>query len=56
MLLEGGAKKVGFATLETIKSDITGTDLTYLLPEAQSAVEFFVPFIIHNFHFGVNFE
>jgi len=44
MLLEGGAKKVGFATLETMKSDLPGTDLTYLLPEAQSAVSFYVPF------------
>jgi len=44
MLVEGGAIKVGFATLETMKSDMPGTDLTYLLPEAQSAVSFFVPF------------
>jgi len=44
MLLEGGAEKVGFATLETVKSDMPGTDLTYLLPEAQSAISFFVPF------------
>ncbi|HEC40305.1 hypothetical protein LCGC14_0923120 [marine sediment metagenome] len=44
MILEGGAKKVGFATLATMKSDLPGTDLTYLLPEAQSAVSFFVPF------------
>jgi len=44
MLLEGGAKKIGFATLETMKSDMPGTDLTYLLPEAQSAIGFFVPF------------
>ena len=36
--------KVGFATLETMKSDMPGTDLTYLLPEAQSAVSFYVPF------------
>ncbi|GAG38102.1 unnamed protein product, partial [marine sediment metagenome] len=44
MLLEGGAKKVGFATLKTMESDIPGTDITYLLPEAQSAVGFIVPF------------
>jgi len=44
MLLANGAKKVGFATLETMESDMSGTDLTYLLPEAQSAVSFFVPF------------
>jgi len=44
MLLEGGAIKVGFATLETMKSDLPGTDLTYLLPEAQSAVSFYMPF------------
>jgi len=36
--------KIGFATLETMKSDMPGTDLTYLLPEAQSAVSFYVPF------------
>ena len=36
--------KVGFATLETMASDMPGTDLTYLLPEAQSAVSFYVPF------------
>jgi len=36
--------KVGFATLETMKSDMPGTDLTYLLPEAQSAVSFYLPF------------
>jgi len=44
MLIEGGAEKVGFATLETMQSDMPGTDLTYLLPSAQSVVSFFVPF------------
>ena len=44
MLLEGGAKKVGFATLETMSDGPTGADITYLLPEAQSAISFYVPF------------
>ncbi len=44
MLLDGGAKKVGFATLETMVGGPTGADITYLLPEAQSAISFYVPF------------
>ncbi|MFX1447133.1 MAG: epoxyqueuosine reductase [Promethearchaeota archaeon] len=44
MLLESGAKKVGFATLETMDGGPTGADITYLLPEAQSAISFYVPF------------
>ena len=44
MLIEGGAKKVGFATLETMAGGPTGADIAYLLPEAQSAISFYVPF------------
>ncbi len=44
MLLEGGAQKVGFATKETMAGGPTGADITYLLPEAQSAISFYVPF------------
>ena len=44
MLLEDGAKKVGFATLETMAGGPTGADITYLLPEAQSAISFYVAF------------
>ncbi len=44
MLYEGGAKKVGFASLETMTGGPTGADITYLLPEAQSAISFYVPF------------
>ncbi len=35
---------VGFATLETMAGGPPGADLTYLLPEAQSAIGFFVAF------------
>ncbi|MFX0076931.1 MAG: epoxyqueuosine reductase [Candidatus Hermodarchaeota archaeon] len=44
MLIESGADKVGFATLDTMSGGPTGADLTYLLPEAQSAVSFYVAF------------
>ncbi|MHA1750633.1 MAG: epoxyqueuosine reductase [Promethearchaeota archaeon] len=44
MLLEGGAIKVGFATKETMAGGPTGADITYLLPEAQSAISFYIPF------------
>ncbi|UCC18356.1 MAG: hypothetical protein JSV62_09590, partial [Promethearchaeota archaeon] len=44
MLFDGGAKRVGFATLETMAGGPTGADITYLLPEAQSAISFYVPF------------
>lgn len=42
-LLNKGALKVGFATRETMKSDIPSTDITYILPEATSAICFAVP-------------
>jgi len=44
MLFDGGAKKVGFASLETMAGGPTGVDITYLLPEAQSVISFYVPF------------
>jgi len=44
MLFEGGPKKVGFATKETMIGGPIGADITYLLPEAQSAISFYVPF------------
>ena len=44
MLFDAGAKKVGFATLDTMAGGPTGADITYLLPEAQSAISFYVPF------------
>jgi epoxyqueuosine reductase QueG len=44
MLFESGAKKVGFATLVSMAGGPTGADITYLLPEAQSAVSFYVAF------------
>ena len=43
MLIERGAMKVGYATLETMAGGPQGADITYLLPEAQSAVSFAIP-------------
>ncbi len=43
MLIERGAMKVGFATLETMAGGPLGADIMYLLPEAQSAVSFAIP-------------
>lgn len=40
MLKERGALRVGFATLETMAGGPLGADITYLLPEAQSAIGF----------------
>ena len=40
MLKERGALRVGFATLETMAGGPPGADITYLLPEAQSAIGF----------------
>jgi epoxyqueuosine reductase QueG len=42
-LLERGAIKVGFATLETMAGGPESADLTYILPEARSAVSFAMP-------------
>lgn len=42
-LLENGALKVGFVTKETMKGGPPGADLTYLLPEANSAICFALP-------------
>jgi len=35
---------VGFATLDTMSGGPPGADITYLLPEAQSAISFAIPF------------
>ncbi len=43
MLIERGALRVGFATLETMEGGPPGADITYLLPEAQSAIGFAIP-------------
>ena len=42
-LLERGALKVGFATLETLSGGPPSVDLEYVLPEARSAVSFALP-------------
>jgi epoxyqueuosine reductase len=42
-LLERGALKVGFATLETLAGGPPSADLTYIMPEARSAVSFALP-------------
>ncbi len=38
-----GASSVGIATLETLEGGPPSTDLTYVLPEARSAISFAVP-------------
>lgn len=42
-LLERGALKVGFATLETLSGGPPSADLEYILPEARSAISFALP-------------
>ncbi len=42
-LHDRGAIKVGFATLETLAGGPASADLTYVLPEAKSAVSFALP-------------
>jgi epoxyqueuosine reductase len=42
-LLERGALKVGFATLETMAGGPPSADLTYVMPAARSAVSFALP-------------
>lgn len=42
-LLERGALKVGFATLGTLAGGPPSADLTYIMPEARSAVSFALP-------------
>jgi epoxyqueuosine reductase len=42
-LRERGAIRVGFATLETLAGGPPSTDLTYVLPEAKSAISFAIP-------------
>jgi epoxyqueuosine reductase len=39
-----GVLKVGFATLETLAGGPPSTNLTYVLPEAKSAISFALPF------------
>lgn len=43
-LYKQGAVKVGFATLETLAGGPPSTDITYILPEAKSAICFALPF------------
>jgi len=43
-LFKKGAVKVGFATLETLAGGPPSTDITYILPEAKSAINFALPF------------
>jgi epoxyqueuosine reductase QueG len=43
MLKERGALRVGFVTLETMAGGPPGADITYLLPEAKSAISFAIP-------------
>ncbi|MCP4760206.1 MAG: epoxyqueuosine reductase [archaeon] len=43
-LLERGAIKVGFVTLETMAGGPPSADLTYILPEAQSGISFCLPY------------
>ena len=42
-LKERGAIEVGFATLESLAGGPPSSDLTYILPEAKSAVSFALP-------------
>jgi epoxyqueuosine reductase len=42
-LIDRGAVSVGFATLETLEGGPPSADLTYVLPEARSAVSFALP-------------
>ena len=42
-LTERGAINVGFATLDSLAGGPPSSDLTYVLPEAKSAVSFAVP-------------
>ncbi|MBW1641725.1 MAG: epoxyqueuosine reductase, partial [Deltaproteobacteria bacterium] len=43
LVLSSGAVAAGVATTETLKGGPPSTDLTYVLPEAKSAVVFAVP-------------
>lgn len=43
LLLGKGAIKVGFTTLETLAGGPPGSDITYVLPEAQSAISYALP-------------
>ena len=43
ILLDQGAVSVGFATRETLEGGPSTTDMTYILPEAETAICFAVP-------------
>ena len=43
-LRERGAIRVGFATLDTLSGGPLSVDLTYVLPEARSAISYALPF------------
>jgi len=43
ILLEQGAVSVGFATRETLEGGPSTTDMTYILPEAETAICFAIP-------------
>lgn len=43
-----GVIRVGFATLETLAGGPPSTDLTYVLPEAKSAISFAMPLDLDN--------
>ncbi len=42
-MLEQGAVSVGFATKKTLEGGPPTTDMTYILPEAETAICFAVP-------------
>jgi epoxyqueuosine reductase QueG len=41
--LDQGALSVGFATKETLKGGPPTTDMTYVMPEAETAICFAIP-------------
>ncbi|MGQ9721639.1 MAG: hypothetical protein ACUVXA_10000, partial [Candidatus Jordarchaeum sp.] len=43
-LRERGAIRVGYATLDTLAGGPPSVDLSYVLPEARSAISFALPF------------
>jgi len=43
LLLKQGAVSVGFATKESLEGGPTATDMTYVLPEAETVICFAVP-------------
>ena len=58
-LLKRGALRVGFSTLKTLEGGPPSADITYLLPEAQSAICFALPLdkeAIRNFLSKKNYK